>query len=346
MFLGGLALAASRPEYVRWAVAHVQNGSSGAGPRLPEPMLLRASLAAEAKGNVEEAVRLQTLYVEQHPESESVEEMAASRVRGLIALGDERGAEAALSALRADFKHSPEVAPLLLEVAAWQHKRGDVHEAARNYTALVALVSPRERADLERIPRSQREQRQLFLEQQREDEERDQLERAARFNLALCLEDAGDRDEALRAYERFALRFPGDPKAIDAVFRIGMLHMAAERVDEAAEAFASVCQTPEAPVRFYAASVHFAGRCLELLERPEDAKDILTLAFAVDPDNDPHRLAALRRLARLSREREPLRALEAYRDVVANTPDAVQRAIEHRQLMELEQEAAMASLQP
>jgi tetratricopeptide (TPR) repeat protein len=346
LFLGGLALAASRPEYVRWAVARVQNGSAGAVPRLPEQMLLRAAHAAETKGNTEEAVRLQTLFLDQHPQSDSAEEMAASRVRGLIALGEEHKAADALNAFRTRFKHSPEVGALLLELAAWQQQRGDVHDAARNYTSLVALVAPRERADLEQFPRSQREQRQLFLEQQRQDEERDQLERAARFNLALCLEDAGDRDEALRAYERFALRFPGDPKTIEAVFRIGMLHMASERVDAAAEAFASVCQTPEAPVRYYAASVHFAGRCLELLQRPEDAKDILTLAFAVDPDDDPHRLAALRRLGRLSREREPLRALEAYRDVVANTPDAVQRAIEHRQLLELESEAAMASLHP
>jgi len=63
------------------------------------------------------------------------------------------------------------------------------------WSALVSR-SARERADLNEYPRSQREQRQLLFAQQREDEERAQLERAARFNLALCLEDAGDRDEA------------------------------------------------------------------------------------------------------------------------------------------------------
>lgn len=341
--LGSTLLGAGHPEWVGW-LTHLGRSPSDYGkPALPEDMLLRGIQRMDARSNHEESLRLSTLLLSQHPDCNEAETIAAGRVRTLMTLERLDEAEETLDAFRSHFRSSPLLPSLLADYASLRYKQGHFDTAARSYTSLVALVSRPERGrpTLADIPLSRSEHRQFTSAQRQDEERRAQYERLGRFNLALCYERANKKEEALRAYERFALRFPTDSRASEVDFRLGMLHLDADRPELAAPYFERVCRVAEeGAVR--SASIHFAGRCLEEIGRPDDAVRVLVLAIDLGSRRDPYRLAALTRLARLSRGREPLFALQLYRDVAKNTEDPVRRAIAEQNSRELQSLLAMA----
>ena len=112
--------------------------------------------------------------------------------------------------------------------------------------------------------------------------------------------------------------------------------------EDAVRHFERVWRAEDAAAPFRAASIYLAGLGLEALHRRDEAIDTYRLAAAIECRDNPSRLAALGRLALLLREREPLRALEIYRDVVEHSTNLVERALAQQHLQSLQQESAVA----
>jgi len=100
-------------------------------------------------------------------------------------------------------------------------------------------------------------------------------DKGAFFQLAQDQEKAGDRVVARELYEEFVKKWPADPRAADAWFRIGEIHFGNKRHQEAVLAFGKVVEgfprsdkAPDAMVR--------TGDAMVALGLPDDARGIFT----------------------------------------------------------------------
>lgn len=98
-------------------------------------------------------------------------------------------------------------------------------------------------------------------------------DKAALFTQAQEQERAGEKVVARELYEEYTRRHPADPRAADAWFRIGELHLGAGRHREAVMAYGKVAEgfprsdkVPDAKLR--------AGESMVALGLPDDAKAI------------------------------------------------------------------------
>jgi tetratricopeptide (TPR) repeat protein len=181
---------------------------------------------------------------------------------------------------------------------------------------------------------------------QRQERSRAQLERLARFNQGLSFARGGDREAAVRAYDRFLARFPQDSRAPEAHFQVAVLQEEAGNLEDAVLHYTAVRAaaapgTPTTPLQ--GESVYRAGRLLQTLRRYDDAIATLRLAHALRPSDDEFRLAALAELARLVEPREPLRALDIYRELAEHSTRPAWRAVALERLAVLESESAVAA---
>ncbi len=346
VLLGASLLAAGNPEPL-WDIAcRLIPGLRPDTEALPAPLQLRIADAEHARGHYEEAARLYAVLVAQHPTHPLAEHASISQIQTHVARGDLSGAQSALESFRVRAPRHASLPRLLLDVAALHFQAEQYERAARNYTDVIALVTRFERIQRrieDTVPPTPQRRRALHREKQRRVAERTDVERTARFNLALCYDELGRDESALSAYRRFVARFPRDARSAEASYRAGILEQRAQRLDAALASFAAVWQARQAPATFRAASIYQAGRCLERQRRHEEARNVYRLALDLELRDDEHRLAALSRLAFLLRDDEPLRALEIYRDLADNSDGSVYRALARQHLIELQQASAMAS---
>lgn len=344
--LGVTLLAAGSPESL-WGVASaVIPALRPDTPNLPAEVQLRIGDAEFARGHYEEALHRYALVVTQHPTHALAERATWQQIQTHIALGDVDAAQSVLQSFRMRAPRHASLPRLLLDVALLQFRGAQYERAARNYTDVVALMTRFERdeaSQLENGPATPAERRAEHNEKLRRIAERREIERTARFNLALCYDMEGKDEGALSAYKRFARRFPRDVRSPEAYYRAGILEQRAERLDAALQSFALVWQAPQVPATFRAAGIYQAGRCLERQRRYDEARDIYRLALDLEHVGDAHRLAALSRYAFLLRDSEPLRAMEIYRELADDRTDSVYRALARQHLLDLEQASAMAS---
>jgi TolA-binding protein len=345
----GLGLAIAGHPEVFWAVAErALPGSYEGTPILPADLLLRTADAAHARGNYEASAQLNALLVTQHPQHPLAEEALIARVQALSTLEQRDAMRDAVEELRVMFPRSEKLPSMLAELGRRYFVNADYTEAARCYTDLIGLVTRYERAEI--FPDDREQQLGPAMRRARHNEKlarlarRTELERLARFNLALCHDRSGKRRAALRSYERFVRRFPTDARSSEAWFRMGTLELESRHIDVAAEHFGKVYSTSVAPSEYRAASIYKAGRCLERLRRRDAARETYKLTLEMQPSDDPWRLASLTRLAALLRDPEPLRALEVYRDLAENSTHSVRRAVARQNLVELQAESAMAAV--
>jgi len=302
--------------------------------------------AAEAAGHAAEAARLQALLCTQYPQHPAAEWARLQLARDLADQGDFAGAVGAFQKFRLLHPESRLLPPALLEVAGWQYEVCDYLGAAHTYTDLIALVtrpaagrgtSEDAAPAASAWPAARRRHRGSAA---RLDPER--LERLARFNQAVCLERGGNRDGALRAYDRFMSRFPEDARVPEAHFQMGTLLLESQDPQGAVRHFRAVWESPESAPQFRSESIYRAGRAYESLLQAEDAIATLRLAIELRPANDEFRLAALARLALLVQERQPLLAVGAYRDIAASSKRPAWRAAALERMTSLENEPTVA----
>ncbi len=344
-FLGFTLALAARPELFWDMLRHAAGASSSPDHGLGAEVLNRTAAAAHAQGRLEESARLYGLLLAQYPQHPLAENALAERVQALVALGENEAAQAALWELQVRSPRSDALSEALLDMAFAQAQRGQLQQAVRSYTDVVAFVTQQDEAAPQRdagVPLTARLRRAEHGEKSRRTARRTEMERIARFNLAVCYDLGGNRAAALRAYEHFLRRYPTDARVAEAAFRMGVMARGMGQQEDAVRHFARVWQTEGAAVPFRAASIYLAGLDLEALRRRDEALDTYRLAAAIETREDPCRLAALGRLALLLRDREPLHALEIYRDVAAHSTNVVERALAQQRLLSLQQEATVA----
>jgi len=342
----GLALSlAGWPEFFWGLLKNGHPGMVAEFPRVPAEVLLRTAQAAHTQGRLQESARLYGLLLTQHPDHPLAENALAVRVQTLVALGKVEEAQASLRELEVRSPGSDALTAAMLEVACALMRQGQLQQALGVYTDVVAFTTqvelPRRHEDT--VPNSWARRRAQYNAHTRTVAQRSRMERIARFDLAVCHDLAGNRAEALRAYERFVHRFPNDPRVPEAYFRMGVVARAMGRLEDAVQDFTQVWQAETTAAVFRAASIYQTGLCLEALQRDAEAREIFALAKALTPRQDPCRLAALHRLALLVRDVEPLLALEIYRDLAAHSADAVERALAQQELLDLQSEATIAA---
>jgi len=346
VLLGASLLAAGNPEKFWGMVSALIPEMQLDTATLSAPVQLRIADSEYAKGHYAEAARRYTLLITQHPTHPLAEHAMLARIQTHVERGDLGAAQSALESFRIRAPHHESLPQLLLDVAALHFKVGEFDRAARNYTDAIALVTRFERANArieDNEPPTPSRRRAMHNEKLRRVAETTDIERTARFNLAVCYDLLARDEGALSAYKRFVHRFPRDARSAEAYYRIGILERRAKRLDAAAESFAMVWTLPESPEAFRSASIYQAGRCLERQRRNEEARGVYRLALALEDTDDEHRLAALSRLAFLLRDTEPLRALEIYRDLADHSDGSVYRALARQHLLELQEASAMAS---
>jgi tol-pal system protein YbgF len=123
-------------------------------------------------------------------------------------------------------------------------------------------------------------------------------EKGAFFALAQKQEQAGERAVARQLYEEWVRKWPADPRAADAWFRIGEIRFGEKRYREATLAYGKVVQdfprsdkTPDATFR--------TAEAMLALDLKDDAKAILKELVARHPKTEAARKARAR-LAELS----------------------------------------------
>ena len=345
----GLGLAIlGHPETFRRALGAVFPGLRRDTLVPPAGVLFRTAESAAARGRYAEAAYWEKLFIAQYPDHLLAENALSIRIRALVALDRMDEAQDAVTQFRGLYPQSESLFESLLELGESEFTRARYDEAARCYTDLIGLVTRYEGPQVPQVRRdyvrpSPRHRLARHRAAQRLLASRAEMERVARFNLALCYDHDGNRNAALRAYEHFVRRFPTDPRQGEAYFRMGVLERDSGRLEPAVEAFTQVCEDERAPDAMRAASIYRAGRCLEDLGRPDAARQVYRRAVDLRPRPEPYRLAALTRLAVLLRDREPLRALEIYQDLAENSTQPVRRAIAVQNLTELQEASAMAA---
>ena len=247
------------------------------------------------------------------------------------------------------FPSSDQQSPLLRALAQEEYNLGNYEDALRSYKDLVGLAirhvpAPTQVEDT--APNSRAARNAVRKQQKKLEATRNELERLARFNLALCQQQAKKPTAAIRAYERFVRRFPTDARVANAHFRMGILNLELGRLTQALEHFEPLCTDEDVAASLRTASIYHAGRSNEKLMQLEEARHFYGMATALTPTEDTYRLAALSRLARLIVKTQPLRALDVYRDLASNSDNSVRRAIARQHLIALQGEATVASATP
>ena len=338
---------AGQPEFFWGILSHGRPGIREDVPTLPAGLLIRTAEAAHARGRHEEAARLYGLLLAQHPRHPWAENALILRLQTLVTLGRLEEAQSSLRELQERNPDSDRVAEALLEIAHARLLRGQLHQASRIYTDVVALMTrhdPAEDGSDSSSPASPAARRAQHRERTRAEELRTQMERVARFNLAVCQDLSHNRKAALRSYERFLRRFPTDLRAFEAHFRMGVLAREEDRLELAVQCFTAVWQDEQSTPDFRAASIYQGGLCLERLHRPNEARQAYSLISEAASSDTAYRLAILRRLAALLRQHEPLRAMELYRELTERSEHAVDRALAQQNLVLLQAGTAMATV--
>jgi TolA-binding protein len=315
----------------------------------PETLLRQIEVAAGENRQAEVAQLCEQLFT-QHPDHPLSEPAYLRAMRARIEAGDYVSACQDFERFRSRCAQSKLLPEAMLDVAGWQYEAGEFDKAARTYTDLIALVTRNAStlADSEDTTPELPMWRSLrsWNEHRREERGRAQLERLARFNQALCYERSGDRDAALRAYDRFLCRFPEDSRAAEAHFQMAVLQEQDGNSTEALRHFESVYaagDSSEAPAALRLESVYRAGRVYEALHRYEEATTTYHLALPLRPVENEYRLASMAELAHLIEAREPLRALDIYHEIAERSMQPSWRAVALERMTALESEAAVAA---
>jgi TolA-binding protein len=348
VLLAGALWVAATPQWLHQAWLWVDPDPTADLPLVPADILLRGATVAETRGDLEESLRLYRMFTEQHPQHSGVEDALAQMARQQLALGDLDAASDIYRELRMRFPDSALQRPLLRQLAEVEFVNGRVEDAMRSYKDLVGLAIRSEigRSTEDSAPRSAAERTALKARDDRIEQERNEMERLARFNLALCQEKTSHPSAAIRAYERFVRRFPTDARVAEARYRMGALHLELGHVREARHHFEPLCLQEDIAPMLRAASIYHAGRCSEKLMELDEARRFYQLATALTPQSDDYRLASLERLARLLEKPEPLRAREVYRDLASHSDNSVRRAIARQRFVALQGEATVAATLP
>jgi len=310
-------------------------------------VLVQAVEDAAAAGRESDVQNACARLIAQYPDHPMVEPAYVRLVQGLVMSHDYSGAQRTFDTFRALHPQSSLLPEALLDMAGWQYEIGRYEQAARAYTDLVAMVTnasivPEHGEDAAPRPILWRS-KQLWNEHQRRLKSRTELERLARFNQALCYEQAGNPEAALRAFERFRARFPQDERLAEANFHEAALNVAVGRNAEALDHFIAAAETASAPPALRSESLYRAGLLLQAARRNDDAIAIYRRAQAVRPSDDAYRVAALAALAQLLEEREPLRALDIYREIADCATQPALRAVALERLSVLERDSAVAA---
>lgn len=338
---------ARHPETVlgRFGLLPSDSNASPYGPSIDA--LVQEVEAAAAAGHESDVQDACARLIAQYPDHPMVEPAYVRLVQGLVASHDYSGAQRTFDAFRTLHPQSTLLPEALLDMAGWQYEIGRYEQAARGYTDLVAMVTNasfvveigEDTAPQPILWRSQR----LWKEHQRRLRSRTQLERLARFNQALCYEQGGNAEAALRAYERFRARFPADERSAEANFHEAALHVAVGRNAEALEHFIAAAETASAPVALRSESLYRAGLLLQAGRRNDEAIAIFRRVQSVRPTDDTFRIASLAALAQLLEDREPLRALDIYREIADCATQPAMRAVALERLSVLERDSAVAA---
>lgn len=312
----------------------------------PLDVLLRAVEAAADSGATSDVEQLCATIVEQYPDHPVTEPAMLRLLQARIRLHDDRGALRAFQEFRHRFPRSRLLSEALLDVANWHFQQHAYRDAANTYTDLVALVtsgdgSP-EGEDTAPEPVIWRSKR-LWNAHQRAERSRTELERLARFNQALAYEDGGDREAALRAYDRFVSRFPQDAFVPEARFRMANLAMAEGRTELALAAYRAVYDDPLAAVAFRCESAYRAGRACQAARRFDEAVAAYRATLPLQPAKNEFRLAALGELAPLIETRDRGAALAIYRELARASTSTGVRAVALQRLSALEPRSAAAA---
>lgn len=344
--LGGVLAFATHPEWLAAAWSWSQPQSPGNAPLVPPEILLRAANTAEARGDRAEALRLLSWFCEQHPKHLGVENALAQRTRHHLAMNQMVEARAIYQEFRMRFPASDQQRPLLRALAEGEYNLGNYEYALRSYKDLIGLairhVPASTRAE-DTAPNNRTAQKAARQQQKQLEAKHNELERLARFNLALSHQQARQPTAAIQAYERFVRRFPNDSRVAEARFRMGILNLELGRLPQALKYFEPLCTREDVAPSLRSASIYHAGRGNEKLMKLEEARHFYGMASVLTPAEDTFRLAALSRLARIIAKTQPLRALEVYRDLAANSNNSVRRAIARQHLIALQGEATVAS---
>jgi len=302
--------------------------------------------SAAAAGRESEVQDACARLIAQYPDHPMVEPAYVRLVQGLVAAHDYSGAQRAFDAFRTLHPQSTLLPEALLDMAGWQYEIGRYEQASRSYTDLVAMVTNAsfvpEGEDTAPPPILWRS-KQLWKEHQRRLRDRTQLERLARFNQALCYEQGGNTEAALRAYERFRARFPQDERTAEANFHEAAIHVAAGRNAEALARFVATADANMAPAALRSESVYRAGLLLQAARHTDDAIAIYRRAQTLRPVDDAFRIASLAALAQMLEDREPLRALDIYREIAECSTQPSLRAVALERLAVLERDSAVAT---
>jgi tetratricopeptide (TPR) repeat protein len=351
--VAGLALA-RHPDAVTGGLQALRTRTGGGLQPRPVEVLLRDIERTQAAGSHAELAQLCVALYTQHPEHALAEAAYVHAMRAHLAAGDAAAAERDLERLRSRHARSEFLPEALLELASAQFGTGAYGAAAGTYTDLVALVTtgadrPAGSEDTAPQPPIIRSLRR-WNEVKRQERSRSQMERLARFNQALSFARGGDREAAVRAYDRFLSRFPQDERAAETHFQMAVLQEEAGHLDQAVQHFraaydaaAATAEGGSAPAGIRGESLYRAGRLLQGLHRQGEAEATLRLALTVRPSDDEFRLSALAELARLVEQREPLRALDLYRELAEHSTRPAWRAVALERLAVLESESAVAA---
>lgn len=221
---------------------------------------------------------------EDFPRTSYVPESLFFRAECLTQIGEHAAAAAAYRSVMARFPGSPHARQSAFKEGLALYQAGRYEEAARSYQRNGGLLKGELAAD-------------------------------AIYNTALAHGKAGRKDAALSSYEELVRRYPRYPKAPWIWFEIGTIRESSGRWELATRAYARVTG-PERPQALYN-----IGRCRERLDQRAQAQKAYERLEAVEPENDPHRLRGLLRLALLYELKDPGRSLPLYRDVVRMSRD-------------------------
>jgi TolA-binding protein len=144
---------------------------------------------------------------------------------------------------------------------------------------------------------------------------------ASRFNLALCQRQLGQAEEARATLLQHRQEFPNDSRAAEVAYQLADLDEAGGHpADAEAELNTALGSNPKGPL-----SVELLfrlGRVLEAQSRDKEALKAYERAAASPDRRNAFRLSAVARCASFYEQSKQLvRALDAYRDIAANSKD-------------------------
>jgi TolA-binding protein len=242
--LGGIELDAQRWEPASEALSELVGMLESASDRAPQDVraqaVYRLGAASLKLGRHERTVELLDTFHERHPESELRPSAGLMAAESLAALGRHERAAEHLDRVASEHADDPSAPTALLRL-------GDAT------------------ATLQRWDDSQRAY-ERFLEAHAEDE----LWFQARFGVAWAKENRGEHEAAIRDYREVVSRHQG-PTAARAQFQIGECLFAMGRLEEAVTELLRV-DILYAYDEWSAAALYEAGRVLERLERPHQAR--------------------------------------------------------------------------